>query len=46
MEVDGIASPESAISAAFIGRADTMPDMHASYAIYLCAKVCDIVSKR
>lgn len=37
---------QSAISDIFLERGAQIPDMHANYAVYLCAKVCDLICKR
>ncbi|KAK6391644.1 hypothetical protein LTR65_004479 [Meristemomyces frigidus] len=37
---------ERAISEAFMAHAEQTPDMHANYAVYMCAKVCDLIAKR
>ena len=37
---------EAAIRQAFLERGYAVPDMHANWAVYLCAKVCDLVYRR
>lgn len=39
-------SRETEIRAAFLEAGQHIPDMHANYAVYLCAKVCDLLARR
>ncbi|KIX01902.1 uncharacterized protein Z518_07841 [Rhinocladiella mackenziei CBS 650.93] len=36
----------AAIAEEFLRRGTQVPDMYANYAVYLCAKVCDLLSRR
>ncbi|KAJ9652716.1 hypothetical protein H2198_008035 [Neophaeococcomyces mojaviensis] len=37
---------QNVISRTFLELGQTSPDMHANYAVYLCAKVCNVVAQR
>ena len=36
---------EAEVKAAFLEAGQLVPDMHANYAVYLCAKVCDLLAR-
>ncbi|KAK5064967.1 hypothetical protein LTR84_000802 [Exophiala bonariae] len=39
-------SPEELICEKFLEKGAAVPDMHANYAVYLCAQACDLLARR
>jgi hypothetical protein len=43
---DGQIDPKQSITQIFLEKGGIVPDMHANYAVYLCARVCDLLAQR
>lgn len=46
MSISNTFDTQSLISDGFLEQGRAIPDMHANYAVYLCAKACDLLSRR